>query len=292
VSYNDTVLSILSGKVTSSTSAIVIQAGTYGTGNRNEVGDLVNLSFSFSAAIQDHRDHRVGLVLRGKHPQGEREIISLGGIESNTFTGDTIVEGVYNIIYLSKANGATAISGDLYIKDGAASNIVASDQISDSSRVTLMGRRATLGFTSLLKDIKEKIHELAVEGGQGVLNFGHNPKNRNDHFTKTLILDDLIIKDGATLRIIGWKEDRDHLLVRKDSEHLKDALKKLSIDGWQKNQVYLKDYDKDYWSIEAAPESSTYGAILGGVGLAIVLFRRRCGSVRGAGIARGICSHS
>jgi len=47
------------------------------------------------------------------------------------------------------------------------------------------------------------------------------------------------------------------------------------INGWGKNQVYLKDYDKDYWSIEAAPEPSIYGGIFGIVGVAIVALRKR-----------------
>jgi len=273
--YNENRLFIHSGRVTSITSEIVIKSGTYGTGTRNEVGDLVNLSFAFSVAIEDHRDHKVGLVLRGKHPQGERGIVSLEGSESNTFTGDTIVEGVYNSLALAKENGATAISGNVYVKEGAAINIVKSNQISDSSRVTLVGRKSIVAFSSRFVDLSEKIHELVVEGGQGVLNFGHNPKNRNDHTTKTFILDDLIIKDGASLRILGWKADRDHLLVRKDSEHLADALKKLTIDGWGKNQIYLKDYDTDYWSIEAAPEPSTYGALFGIISFGLATWRRR-----------------
>jgi len=63
--------------------------------------------------------------------------------------------------------------------------------------------------------------------------------------------------------------------VRKDNKHLADALQKITIDGWGENQAYLKDYDKDYWSIEAAPEPSTYGAILAAVGLGLVVWRRR-----------------
>ncbi|KXU36460.1 hypothetical protein AXK11_04505 [Cephaloticoccus primus] len=65
------------------------------------------------------------------------------------------------------------------------------------------------------------------------------------------------------------------MLVRKDSKHLADALKKITIDGWAKNQIYLKDYDKDYWSIEAAPEPATCGALLGALGLGLVAWRRR-----------------
>jgi len=91
-----------------------------------------------------------------------------------------------------------------------------------------------------------------------------------------LFLDDLIIDNGAALRISGWQADRDFLLVRKDSKHLKDSLKKITIDGWGKNQIYLKDYDDEYYSIEAAPEPSTYGAILGAAGLGFWCWRRRC----------------
>jgi len=90
-----------------------------------------------------------------------------------------------------------------------------------------------------------------------------------------LFLDDLIIKDRSLLRISGWETGRDFLLVRKDSKHLADAMKKLTIDGWAKNQIYLKEYDKNYWSIEAAPEPAVCGAILGAVALSIVGWRRR-----------------
>jgi len=280
VNYNDTRIFIHSGKVTSSTSEIVIKSGTYGTGTRNEVGDLVNLSFAFSVAIQDHKDHKIGLILSGTHPRGERGMVSLEGNESNTFTGDTIVDGVYNSLALSKTNGATAIAGNLYVKSGAAVNIVKSDQIADSSRVMLVGRKSIFAFSSKYGDLREKVRDLIVEGGIAVLNFGHNPKNRNDNSQKTLILDDLIIKDRAALTILGWKAGRDHLLVSKDSKYLADALKKLTIDGWGRNQVYLKDYDAEYWSIEAAPEPTTYGAMLGAVGLGLVAWRRWRGAVR------------
>jgi len=131
-----------------------------------------------------------------------------------------------------------------------------------------------LSFSSTLKVIREKIHALVVKEGTNRLVFYH-PEDIRDNFKKTLLLDDLIISDDAFLRISGWEAGRDHLLVRKDSGHLADSLKKITIDGWGKNQVYLKDYDKDYWSIEAAPEPTTCGAILGTVGLGLFIYRRR-----------------
>jgi len=43
--------------------------------------------------------------------------------------------------------------------------------------------------------------------------------------------------------------------------------------------VCLKDYDKDYWSIEAAPEPTTYGAIVTVAGLGLFIYRRRAAKV-------------
>jgi len=99
----------------------------------------------------------------------------------------------------------------------------------------------------------------------------------NDISQNKIYLDDLIIKNGAFLKIRAWQAGRDHFLVRKDSKHLEDALKKLTIDGWAKNQIYKKSYVEngvEYWSIEAAPEPATYGAVLVSVG-AVGLRRRR-----------------
>jgi len=271
VSYSDKRLYLGNGQITSNESAIVIHAGTYGTGNFTEEGQPVNLSFSLSAVIKDHKDHKVGLILTGKHPAGERGqergIVALEGDRSNTYTGDTVVDGVYNALYLSKKS-------DLYVKNGAAVNLLRSNQIADSSSVFLTS--AGLMFSSLQGERIEKIRALIVEKGVGRFDFGHTERSINDK--RTLILDDLMISKGALLRIIRWQEGRDHLLVRKDSKHLADAMKKITIDGWAKNQVYLKDYDKDYWSIEAAPEPAICGAILGAMGLGVFVLRRRLAS--------------
>jgi len=127
-----------------------------------------------------------------------------------------------------------------------------------------------------VSNLSEKVHALVVENSVGVFHFMHSDKFK-DVSEKTLFLDDLIIKDGASLVIRSWEAGRDHFLVRKDSKFLDDALKKITIHGWGKNQIYLKEYDKDkdYWSIEAAPEPSTYGALLGVVSFGIVAWRRR-----------------
>ncbi|KXU35424.1 hypothetical protein AXK11_06490 [Cephaloticoccus primus] len=254
----------------------MIHSGTYGTGEFTEEGKPINLAFSLSAVIQDHKGHKVGLTIAGKHPTGkrgqERGIVALDGDCSNTYTGDTIVDGAYNVLYLRKESGATAIAGNIYITNRSAVSMFFSNQISDSSKVVL-SNRATFMFSTSPGERIERIRELIVEKGVGIFSFGHLEESINDK--RTLILDDLNINNGASLRIMRWEEGRDFLLVRKNSKHLADAMKKITIDGWAKNQVYLKDYDKDYWSIEAAPEPATYGALLSGLGLGLAVWRKR-----------------
>jgi len=88
-------------------------------------------------------------------------------------------------------------------------------------------------------------------------------------------LDDLIVAEGAHLTVVGWEEGRDFLLVRKSSQHLADALRKMEFNGYDRNNIHLEDYDSEYWSIEAAPEPAVCGAALGAAGLGLWRWRRR-----------------
>jgi len=226
------------------------------------------------SSIRDHLGHTVGLRITGTHPNGETGQVDLTGTEANTFTGDVIVEGLRNTIHLNKLDGVTSIrSKNIYIRNQAAMNIVGSEQIANSATVTISDR-STLSFSSVVKEVRETVHALVVKKGTNRLAFWH-PQEFKDSSKKTLILDDLEISADALLRISGWEEGRDHLLVRKTSKHLKDSLKRIRVDGWAKNQIYLRDYDSEYWSIEAAPEPATYGAILGAVGWGLWKWRRK-----------------
>jgi len=272
-------LSINSGSITSSEAALSIKADVYPSEERSIYVDRVYHNFHINANIQDHRSHKVGLVFSGPHQGMGRGMLRLGGKEDNTFTGDVVVEGRYNALFLDKQNGATAIqSKAIYVKAQGRLAIASSDQIIDSATVTLTGNGSMLSFTgvsgpNITRATREKIHELVVESGTGIFNFMHSNKFR-DLAKKTILLDDLVINGKASLRIVGWEAGRDFFLVRKDSQHLADAMKKISIDGWQKNQIYLRDYDRDYWSIEAAPEPVICGAVLSAVGVLLGRYRR------------------
>ncbi|KXU35937.1 hypothetical protein AXK11_05285 [Cephaloticoccus primus] len=91
-----------------------------------------------------------------------------------------------------------------------------------------------------------------------------------------------MIADGAGLDIRGWEEGFSYLLVRKDSKHLADALKKITFDGYLPGRVHLEDFNKDYWQISGTPEPATYGAIFAGAGVGLIVWRRRrwCGRAR------------
>jgi len=273
VNYNEFRPYIWGGYLTSSVDYITVKAGTYGSSQIDAYGKKVTFRFRIDSVIKDHRDHKVGLLITGSHAPGESGQVDLYGTAANTFTGDVIVDGLRNTLHLNKADGVTAIRGNVYIKNQAAMNIVASHQIVASAKVTLSGR-STLSFSSAEKDIRDEFHTLVVEGGTNRLAFYHSAEIE-DNYMKMLVLDDLIIDDGALLRISGWQAERDFLLVRKNSVHLAAALKKITIDGWGRDQIYLKDYNSDYYSIEAAPEPAVYGAIFGAVGVGLVAWMRK-----------------
>jgi len=274
-SFSDYYPTLSSGVITSSASSLLIYSQTSGTSYLTEDGHKTFNSLVIDAVIANSASHKVGVTIKGNHPAGELGMVILRGSHANTFTGDVIVEGKRNRLYLNKDDGVTAIRGDIYVRNKAMLVLTSSNQIADSSRIVISGSKTNLMFTAGAKDVLEKISSLVVQGGRGVINFGHDVQRTPDYFKRTLLLEDLIIEGGASLRISKWQAGRDFLLVRKNSPHLADALKKISIDGWAQNQVYLKNYNRDYWSIEAAPEAAGYGAVLGALGLGLAVWRQQ-----------------
>jgi len=181
------------------------------------------------------------------------------------------------MLNLEKEDGATAISGNFNIANGAEVRLLRNEQINDKSRVLL--KAGVSGASSLVfvgrdeADITETFRQLTVDGSN-FLEFGGGDGLGWKHGTRKLILDDLEILDGGYLGIRSWANQRDFLLVRKDSKHLQDALKKLSFSG-QPNRVHLVDYNKDYWEVSNAPEPAVYGAVIGTLGVGLAIQRRK-----------------
>jgi len=91
----------------------------------------------------------------------------------------------------------------------------------------------------------------------------------------------------AILFMRNWYEYEDYLLVRTNGFDL-SFLQNIRFEGYEDFPVVWRKYDDHYHQItpfgpmsSESPEPSTYGAILGAVGLGLVAWRRRRKSLAG-----------
>jgi len=140
--------------------------------------------------------------------------------------------------------------------------------------IKLDGGGSVVYFHSFNSDKNNRIlSSLFINGEDSIIDFAYG-------YTK-LFIDDLIIRDGSDLTLL-WFSPRsgDGLFVKKTSRHLQDALAKIRIEN-KSGSVGVRDYNEDYWEIGVGtgfgglPEPSTYGAILGAVGIGLVVWRNR-----------------
>jgi len=175
---------------------------------------------------------------------------------------------------MSLRKDGIAIQGNIYVRDRGHLTIDASNQINKRSILSLENSYF-LFFNIWGRNfpIEQSLDRLAIKGSS-VLSLSENGM----FFTSKLILNDLFINRNSSLEIWGWAEGWKFLLVRKDSEHLQDALSKIKFKGYREPKASVRDYNSDYWQIiPGFPEPSTYGAIFGGLGVLLTLSRnRRC----------------
>jgi len=206
---------------------------------------------------------RVGIRIRGRGRLG------LVGSLSNTFTGDVFVlDG--SALSLRKDNGAVAVQGNIYVKNGSNLTLDKSNQIAKNSILLL--DNSVYNFFNLdyyNTPIFQSLRRVTIEGNSSV---DFSPYD----YRQSFLFDDILINYNSFLTINSWRDKFHFFLVRKDSEHLYDALARIKFGGYSGSKAELKDYDADYWEIiPAFPEPSIYGAILGAVGLGLVAWRRR-----------------
>jgi len=229
--------------------------------------------FQIQSGVVDSGGKRIGINITASY-NGHAAVEFEGGT-SNTFTGDINITGNAHLNLIKRGN-ATAISGNLNIRNGAYTVIYNHEQIANHVRVSLIsrGKASALKFGGAIypgSRLNETIHELVVEGN-GAIDFGSQDSNAM-HGQRFLYLDYLKVGYDSALTILGWKDKRDYLLVRKNSAHLEDALKKIEFNGYDRNNIHKEDYNSDYWAISAAPEPATYGLLLTAVATALPLFR-------------------
>jgi len=219
----------------------------------------------------------VGLTISSSH--NSSIVVELEGSRSNTFTGKTRVLGENSALNALRTGGAVSISGDLSVENGAEFATFYSNQISRRSKISLISRKgksSVFGFSgSHSHHVSETISELNVQGN-GVVDF----QTRGSYGNRFLRLDDLIVGVNSHLKIRHWSDGRDHLLVRRGSAHLEEALRRIEFEGYDRSRIRLKNFDHYYWEISGIPEPATYGAVFVAVGFGLVLWRkRRCSHV-------------
>jgi len=254
---------IIGGIITSSTSNLDLRLYV-DTGTRRYL--------AIDSVISDHKYHKVGLRVTGDH--AGFSLVSLFGDKENTFTGDVEVAGEKTLLDLKKAANIIAIHSNIRITQKSELRIFRSNNIARSSTVTLSNGTFTLvsGNTDSRAPISQSLKELYIDKDGGRVHFD---KGTTAGVSKHLYLDDLIIKDGSFLQVTHWLYGEDFLLVRKDSKHLANSLKKIRFVGYDPNAIHLEEFNKDYWLISGAPEPATYGAILSTFGLSVFIFAKR-----------------
>jgi len=124
---------------------------------------------------------------------------------------------------------------------------------------------------------EQHAYSLHVEG-RGTLDFvGGTESAPNMLFLEEFTLEDF---ETTLLFIRHWEDKHDFLLVRHDATNIAridaDFLARINFEGYGDAQwVYWSD---EYWEIKpmaAEPEPATTGAVLGAVGLGLVIWRRR-----------------
>jgi len=214
------------GVITSSTNFVDTRFATH----PQKVYNYIHIS----SVITDS-DHKVGLRVTGNN--AEDSGLFLNGNQSNTFTGNVEVYGRRKHLVLAKSNGAIAVRGNILVKEKAILRFSDNNQLLKTSSVALKdsGELQTLSNFNITN-----IFQNLTIGNSGVIRFNHE-EERSQNSKYYIKLDEIIISQGGHLKVQGWQEGRDFLLVRKDSTALKDALTKMSFAGYNSGNIHLED---------------------------------------------------
>jgi len=176
--------------------------------------------------ISDNAQGKVGLLVQKGNPyEIGVGIIRISGHHNSAFTSDVVVDGKDSHLYLGKYGGAIAVRSNITVRNGGLVGIELSNQIADSSTVTLQGQGFTFALNDVRNSLSEKFHSLSVDGyGRVLFNRDNGGRDR-----KTLVLDDLVVDNLSRLTVHGWNPALDLFLIAKSSSHVRDALKRIDF---------------------------------------------------------------
>jgi len=116
--------------------------------------------------------------------------------------------------------------------------------------------------------IRQTINNLHIEG-RCVIDFRGGEVGRVNFL---IINGDITFWAESKLFIRNYYEYEDYILIRRNGAGLVN-LDNIVFEGY--GPAIMRSWDDDYYQITPNPEPATYGAILGIVGIGIVVWRKR-----------------
>jgi len=260
----------------------------------------INTPAGVNLVIHNYSDG--ALTLEGKLNLGNDGLVKAGKGDlylrggPYIFSGNTIL-GTSHInegsVYLDQDVylGASAIGGTVRVAFGAQAPgrliVARNEQIADTSTVVLdavaidgeggISRHLPVFQIGNAVRVVEHIHTLRVEGG-GVIRFSgaaSGTQTTNQLFIQALQIPTITNANGS-LFVQNWIDGITYFLISRTAPNFMAALDRIHFLGWDPGAI-LRNYDANNWEIipMGAPEPSTYGIILGAVGLGLWTWQRK-----------------
>ncbi|KXU35818.1 hypothetical protein AXK11_05615 [Cephaloticoccus primus] len=232
--------------------------------------------------------------------------LSLTGGGMHSFNDVYVHEGRLELNLGS--SGRFNASGKIYVGDRSGTDVLRlpqfDNQINRNAHVVLRGgdygagvlefalKPAGLPGTTAFEGTTHRIGTLEVQGF-GVIDFRGGEVGHANY----LYIDELIIEFGSKLAVRNWFEGEDFLLVHRskadeytyaasnpmDVGIIGNSHQRIYFEGYEGVLLFLNHYDEDYYEITPfprakatyLPEPSTYGALLGTLGLGLFFYRQK-----------------
>jgi len=291
----------LTGTLTLSSGGLLSTGAVTASNNRNSIMGTGTLTTSANRSLYTHV-YGAGLDFR----DSTRVVGGIDWVKTGpsplryASSGTSQIGSLYihqGTVELNNGSIQTGTTGQVFIGDGAGRDTLVisggTNRLANRPKVTLRGTpygrgaefgadeaQATLAITNGATQSLRELHII----DRGTLDF----TNGNPAAPNRLFLDLLTFNNAsAQLLVRGWHEYEDFLLIKKTAYAVgrwPELLSQIWFDGYSLDySLRVKDYNNDYyqitpwgdWAVSAMPEPSTYGALLGLVGLALWGWRKR-----------------
>ena len=257
---------VVNGQVGTITSTPATGSGTLGIGEAGTAtfsGNIVNNNAAtLTAASGGTATFSGGISGLGSVSKTGLGTVAFSGASANTYTGTTTVsEGT---LELSKTSGVNAIAGNVTVNSGATLLLSSSDNVANTSAVTLSG-----GTISRGNGVSETFGALTLGGAGGTLDFGAGAVGSLNFGSYT----------PSALLTVGSFLEGNVLTFSSDLSALIPSLQgggfSSSLFSFDNGFVSSWDSGTSTFTITAIPEPSTYLAAAGLLSLMLWPSRKR-----------------